>query len=418
MLSVLLRYLLAITLLFSHCDVVANILITDIEKTENGEWTVSYRSHQPIKSIQFVSSPDSSRLDRWEFIEEGFEFRLFNQRETVVRRDNQPFTSVKFTLTPTYTSLPKYYAPFSPFSDGSMLFHSARFFACANLCSGYDNQFYLALTVPENDSIIVNGHTVTSKASWYDSNDGQKVFVGQFPKTLHSKYFALIDNGLPDDTIDTLNTKLPLFLEALEQHLFPLTVKPTLYASYSKTSDGSYGRQGGVLSNQIFMHWYGRVVNDNPYELLWFFAHEAVHIYQGYGDRLIDAKDAWIHEGYADFVAGQLLLAHFPASADYVHRRTLQAKQKCTVALSSNKLTELSSNGSYQALYQCGLLFYDELFNHFEEDRTIASFKYWKALGHYVAPGEHITQDIVFDVAEKMTSPQVIEKIKNIKNFD
>ena len=46
---------------------------------------------------------------------------------------------VKFTLTPTYRHLSKDYAPFSPFSDGGLLFHSGRFFACADECADSDN---------------------------------------------------------------------------------------------------------------------------------------------------------------------------------------------------------------------------------------------------------------------------------------
>jgi len=406
-----------LTLLLTNDEVRANILITEIVKSVEGEWSVSYQSRQLINSIQFSSSPDGSRLERWEFIDEGFEFHIFNHYETIVRRDNQPFSSVKIKLTPTYTVLPKYYAPFSPFSDGSMLFHSARFFACANLCSDLNNNFYLSLLVPREDSIIVNGHTVKGQASWYDKNDGQKVFVGTISKTSHHKYNAFVDQALPTELIDTLNSKFPLFISILEQNLFPLANKPMLYASFSRTADGSFGRQGGVLTNQIFMHWYGKVVKDNPYELLWFIAHEAVHIYQGYRDRIISEKDAWIHEGYADFVAGQLLTKYFPASIDYVSQRTQQAKQGCINVLRSNNLRELSSTGNYQALYQCGLLFYDELFSQLEEGSLIASFEYWKILGQKAAPGQHITQEIVFDLAEKLATPAVIQKLKSIKGF-
>ena len=338
-----------------------NILITDIVKTVEGDWTVSYRSNQPVNSIQFSKSPDTSRIKRWELLDDGFEFRVFNQKETVVRRDNQTFTSVTFKLTPTYIHLPKYYAPFSPFSDGSMLLHSARFFACSNFCSGRENTFYLTLTAPENDQIIVNEHNVTKHASWYDSNDGQKVFVGRTNQLVHPKYRAVIDDGLPESIVEALNLKLPLFIEALESRLLPMQGKPTLYASYSKDLnvglEGRFGRQGGVLANQVFMHWYGKVVEDNHYELLWFFAHEAVHMYQGYSDRVITPEDAWIHEGYADFIAGKLLVEYFPASIDYVKVRSRKAKQACINELNENSIEDFASMGQYQTLYQCGLYF-------------------------------------------------------------
>jgi len=128
--SIIVKYAVGIVLLVvSFLNQARNILITEISQ-EQGQWFVEYTSHVPIKSVQFPFSPDNSRLTRWQLLDEQFTFLSSGSADTVTRKDSSSFKKVKFKLTPTYIHLPKAYAPFSPFSDGGLLIHTARFFAC------------------------------------------------------------------------------------------------------------------------------------------------------------------------------------------------------------------------------------------------------------------------------------------------
>lgn len=88
---------------------------------------MTYQAKFPIEKLAFKSSQDNSRIARWTPIKDDFKILVEQGKEVVRRKDDTSFHKVSFELTPTYVNLPKDYAPFSPFSDGGMLFHSGRF---------------------------------------------------------------------------------------------------------------------------------------------------------------------------------------------------------------------------------------------------------------------------------------------------
>ena len=150
-----------------------------IKKSPAGRRSVSYTTDAPVTRISFQRAPDSSRGKRWKTKSADFKIIKVNDYEAVRRVDGKPFTQVEFELTPTYISLPKDYAPFSPFTDGGMLFHSGRFFACPDLCDGSLNKWPIRIRAAKDDNIIIDGVVYTGEASWVDSDSGQKVYVGK-----------------------------------------------------------------------------------------------------------------------------------------------------------------------------------------------------------------------------------------------
>ena len=74
-------------ILFSSLAYSKGTLITNIEKLSDGQWTVEYVSHQPIRSISFAITPDGSRSERWSFVSEGFQLQRLNQSDVVMRND-------------------------------------------------------------------------------------------------------------------------------------------------------------------------------------------------------------------------------------------------------------------------------------------------------------------------------------------
>ncbi|MBN8445047.1 MAG: hypothetical protein J0M22_06180, partial [Gammaproteobacteria bacterium] len=156
-----------------------NEVSTVLTKTDSGIWRAHFSAKKPVKQISFHRSPDSSRIKRWKATSAEFEIlKINNDFEAVRRMDGKPFTEVEFGLTTSYVVLPKDYAPFSPFSDGGMLLHSGRFFACAEYCASEINQWQLTIRAPKGDNIIVGGIVHSAEVSWLDSDSGQNVYCG------------------------------------------------------------------------------------------------------------------------------------------------------------------------------------------------------------------------------------------------
>ncbi|WP_448550768.1 hypothetical protein [Thalassotalea montiporae] len=411
MLALAVRVVLWIALLSSSFTLSANnILITDLQKSEDNQWSVTYRSKTPIQSIQFHHSPDNSRFDRWQLLDKGYSLRKVNGKDTVFRKDNTRFTSVSFALTPTYTHLPKSYAPFAVFSDGSILLHSGRFFACAVMCRGNEHTWYLTLSAPPSERIILNGQSAYGKVSWYDDNDGRKVFVGNTEVNDTRYYISVIDKALPEQVTSALHQFLPKAITAMAERFPKLPRKPMLFASFEQTYGERYGRQGGVLPDQIFMHWYGQLKQTNPYDLIWFYAHEVVHLYQGSYVQHISAQNAWIHEGHAEFVAGELLMSFYPEAKAFVEHKRQQAKTSCAGKLAETPVDEFAEQQAYQALYHCGAYFYQLLAQYSGAPDKI-SYDYWLGLGFKAQAGGQVNKATALAVANLFLSDDDYQQV-------
>ncbi len=355
-------------------------LFTEIEKHSNKNWTVSYQSSKPIKAVMFASSPDDSRLQRWQPSSPDFILNYVNDTEIITRKDGVSFTAVSLRLTPTYIHLPKSYAPFSPFSNGAMLVHSARFFACPNLCSGNENLWAMAVKAPPNDTIFADGRVSTGRTSWWDKNDGQKIYIGRQDTSQNASYISIVDPKLANTVGKQLHQFLPKMMSLLEKSYGALDNKPMLFASFGKTQDGNFGRQGGILPNQVFMHWYGSETyqEQDPAATLWFFAHEAAHMYQHMVGKATSPVDNWLHEGHAEMMAKKIMLQLLPQYKSFVEKKVLKAQAQCVEIIAASSLAAQIEEGNYQSLYDCGLHIFNTIEKGYSGDDATEAL--WLAL--------------------------------------
>jgi hypothetical protein len=328
------------------------VIISKADQLSSGEprWQVQYQLEQPVHQLVFIRNPDLSRASRWQPLDSGFLIsHNANNDELIRRHDGAEFTTVSFALTADYVALGKDYAPFSPFTDGGMAWFTGRFKVCPEHC-GHSGELRYAFTQQAlaDDFIRTASSSGQQQLSWLEgADDGQVIYVG--PQQANSAWLdSIIDPGLPYALRTSLHYDMPQLLEFFNQRLGHLPRAPMILASYSSTDDGRYGNQGGVIGNQLFVHWYGHSMFERMQEAnfihdtLWFFAHEVGHLYQANG---FDNDDAWIHEGAAEFKAYYYLQAQ-GRSDDYVLQRQQQATDECAS----------TPSGQFQRFYSCGLL--------------------------------------------------------------
>ncbi len=400
----LLKALALFALLLSTLSITAhgkNILYTEIEKHSPSEWTVSYQSSKPIQAVMFANSPDSSRLQRWHLLSTEFSFNYINDREVISRKDGAAFTFIKLKLTPNYLHLAKNYAPFAPFSDGGMLVHSGRFFACANICSGRENIWAMAVKAPLRDNIVVDGKVYLSETSWWDKNEGQKFYIGKQVVEANRDYNAIVDPMLIGHIGKQLQETFPRMMTFLAKSYGALQHKPMLFASASTTEDGSFGHQGGTLSKQIFMHWYGDVKHQkrNAFETLWFFAHEAAHMYQSIPGKAITPADNWLHEGHAEMMAKKIIIALLPQYRDLVESRVSKAIANCEAVTKGSSLSEQVNTGNYQSLYDCGLYIFNAIDVSYQGDNGAEAL--WLEFTEQASSGYKIDSHELISLAQR-----------------
>ena len=385
---------------------------TTIEKTVQNEWILIYRTDAPIDMLAFKSSPDKSRTFRWRPLDDSFVVTVLDNKEIIRKSDSTKFTQVSLYLTPTYIPLPKDYAPFSPFYDGSMLIHSGRFFACPNTCTGYHNSWEITLISNDTDLIIVDGKSFKGRSSWVDKDEGQKVYVGSALPIENENIFAFIDNKLPSVLFKVLQLQIPEMMVYFSEKLGKLKFKPTLFASYSDDNSGSYGNQGGTLPNQVFMHWYGKkaIADLNEFQVSWFFAHEIAHVFQGEAKNISAIEQQWIHEGGAEYMAYELLSSLGGKYRNYAKEKFSTDTKNCHKNTSEQSFGALIQQKKYDALYECGLVFWkiiatDEL----ALENKVSIFDIWTNFNLQVDDGNSAT----FDTFINTLKPFVTENTYN-----
>ncbi|MFA0811752.1 hypothetical protein [Microbulbifer epialgicus] len=409
--------LAAIVIFFLNSAIVtANDVSIFLEKNQKGTWSVTYNSLKPVKSIVFKRSPDNSREKRWKPTSKAFRFKYDGNIEKVARVDGESFKQVTFLLEATYTSLPKEYAPFSPYSDGGMLFHTGRFFACADICLPQNNQWSIKVKSAKSDNIVVRGQIHTEKAEWVDGDDGIKVYVGRATPQHDSNFVSVIDQNLPEVLKSEISSQLPLLMNFFALNMSELEYRPALFASYSSTNDGTFGHKGGTLPKQIFLHWYGdkAIEGINNDEVFWFFSHEVAHLFQREGADISDLKDHWVHEGAADFFAGLAFEAiHESELFKYKLKRSQEA---CLSALKGSPQYSTSSKKNPRLHYDCGLLIMNAINYELEHFDSMDMFGLWGLYIKRVQNGARAGASEFLNTAEPYLSSEFYISLRKLQD--
>ena len=269
------------------------------------QWIAAYTLPAPVTELVFRRQPDDSRTKDWRPARE-FEIVRIGDVERLRRKDGAPFTYAQVDVPAAYRDLPMDYAPFSPFGDGGMLAYTGRFFACPTECA--DNAAWQMQLAAPGRTVLVDGVRYRDQAKWTDSAEGRNIYVGETAPVETPDFLAVIDKALPDAIRTQLAADLPGFMHYFADRMGALPERPMLFASYDIRPTNGFGRQGGTLPGQVFVHFYGEAWPKEMAkpgfagDLAWHFAHEAGHLYQ-HQVYATGEQSAWVHEGGAEAFA-------------------------------------------------------------------------------------------------------------------
>jgi len=331
----------------------------------------TYSFAKPTVALHYAQYLGGYRSQDWRPEANGFRWIKEGDGERVERADGKPFSSLRFIIPIRYRALPKSYAPFSPFSEGSALIHTGQFHAC--LAIPCDGMAALPIEIAASGKVIgVEGHRVADRTSFVSTGEGTSAFVGTLAPVEADGFVAIIDPGLPVVVRDHLKASLLRSMSDFAGIYGGLSFHPDLYVSIDARprKDGRESTQGGVLPRQVFMHFDGataskRVAEGSPFWLDWFFAHEAAHLFQQdkAGGPASDDQAAWIHEGGADALAALSLASRGNKEMAYVAERVGKAGAACAKGLAIAPLDQATSAGNFDLHYQCGMLIWLALDN-------------------------------------------------------
>ncbi|RUO62135.1 hypothetical protein [Pseudidiomarina insulisalsae] len=381
-----------------------------MSKTDKDEWFVAYGFDESVTRVTFVRNPDHSRLERWQAIDTDFYIGVDSEtnEEYIARIDGLAFNSVAFQLEPTYVTLRKDYAPFSPFSDGGMSWFTGRFKVCPQSCaSALRFSYDFSMEAPLSDFVRLPEQSERGQLEWQESaSDGHVVYVGpQAPgPTAEHGFETIIDPILPTSLKQRLLRDVPPLTAFFNQRMPHLEERPMLLASFSPTDDGRYGYQGGVIGNQMVLHWYGHSMAERitaPYfieDTLWFVAHEFAHLYQS---GQFNNESAWIHEGAAEFMALEYLRS-IHANSIYLAHRVRKAQEQCA-----------NSNDKFELHYACGLLWAAAIDEQIKREYPHGLFFLWYMYVREMAEQSFPEPvDLYFELMTQLTSESFVQEMR------
>ena len=399
----------------------SNHIRVDLRKTSSDSWSADFVAARAVSKFGFQRNPDDSRTKRWAPKNPNFEVVYEGGKEFLKRKDNKKFRKVSILLTPTYKQFSKDYAPFAPYTDGGMLLHSGRFFACVNSCDQSPNHWEISLSIPDEDHMLVDGKQYSRRHSWVDKNSGRKVYVGrQKPRNAHG-FLYIVDVGLPKVIDASLNKNIPKLVQYFENKLGQISEQhpPTLFASYSNT--GKSSGQSGVLPGQIFTHWDSSVWNrfDSTDEFLnqflWTLAHEVGHYFQQSHLQNIDSNESWIHEGHAEMLAYKALEHLYPNADSFREAKATEFKTRCIAELEKTSLEDAADKGEFGIYYSCGFLVYQMIENATKgSDRgSDSAFLIWKLFKEKNTNPKATARQNFIEAVKKMTDEETEVALEN-----
>lgn len=382
-----------------------------------------YTLARPVRGLHFAQQLGGYRAQDWHPEQPGFRLVSEGDGERIERTDGAAFDRLSFTIPKRYRALPKSYAPFAPFSDGSALIHSGQFHACpAAPCKGVGP---LPITIAAPGATIgVGGRRTPDRAAFVSREEGTNIFVGSLAPVSANGFVAIIDPGLPVEARDHLVRSLPRAMDDFAALYGRLSFRPELYVSIDARhrADGNISTQGGTLPRQIFMHFDGegardRAAKGTPYWLDWFFAHEAAHLFQQdkVGKLAGDDAVAWIHEGGADAMAALDLARRGAEERRYVEQRIGDARRACGAGLAEMPLGQATRRGKFDLHYQCGLLIWLALDGTLQRGKRGDLHSLNRAFFGRVRGGAAWSRSSFFAAARRQSVPAaLIEQIKQL----
>ena len=336
----------------------------ELNRSNDLQIAAAYRFAEPTQALHFPRELGGYRINSWRPKGNGFRWVIEGEGERLERVDGRFFENVTFTIPIDYRDLPKSYAPFSPFSEGSTLIHSGQFHAC--LTAPCEDPEPLPITIEARGATIgVEGRRTLGRDQFVSQDDGTSIFVGTLEPVEADGFVAVIDPGLPPGLRRNLDRSLPQAMDYFASFYGLLSFTPELYVSIDDKREklGKTSTQGGTLPNQVFMHFDSensreQLATGNPLWLEWFFAHEAAHLFQQdkAGGRAGDDGAAWIHEGGADAMAALAIARRGAGERSYAQKRLEEAQAACVKGLATSPLNQATEEGKFDLHYQCGLV--------------------------------------------------------------
>ncbi|WP_143435393.1 hypothetical protein [Henriciella aquimarina] len=346
--------------------------VAEIGPDESGNWRVEYTFDTPQKVLAFARSESDYRDATW-FVEgDGVRFGRVAGADVIVFDD--PSRTVAFSLIPLTNKPEADYTPFVTFGDGGLAIHEGQFslipFESRDAVEALDGdlsaaevpQLPMTVRLSSDKPIIVDGETYQGQVEHRLEGDGTYIYMGDSAIESFDSFTAILDRTLPEWLQSRFDSDLEAIFAGLEARWgFGLEDKASVMLAFKEGRSDGFSATGEALDQLLMMEVGGKDLAEPGFDTLsylqWFFAHEAIHLFQKQrGVGFAGGGEAWIHEGAANTMAYSLI-ADMVGPEDgpkFLSGVYANAFETCVGALEKGSLETAQERGDASAHYACG----------------------------------------------------------------
>lgn len=331
-----------------------------IEQIEGARLRVSYDLKKAARALVFDSIANRYRERRWSIEDPDFRLLRFEEEDRIVRIDGKKFTSVALIAAPAQIRLRKEYQPVVSYGEGGVLVFNGHFWPMTERKTRQNTTFtFIPLAGGE---VVAFGERKPQLENWRSPMAHPAfVYMGPLAPLETSHVMALVDPTAPEWIRDEFDSLTPVVFDYLADAFgFAPKTKPNLFLAAPLGDDkGRLSYAGDALPAQFQITLVGGAWLESTDQTRGLFRrstiHEAFHLWQAEGARPEDERTAaWIHEGGADAVAAEAMVALDYWDIGELSRFEYEMAAECAAGLEDGSLARAHERGDYRALYACG----------------------------------------------------------------
>ena len=400
----------------------------EVGPREDGNWFVRYTFDAPRPVYAFLHSTTGYRSATWTIETEGVRFGRLDGIDVIVAEE--PVDKVEFSIIPLTGQLPDDPTPFVTFTGGGIAVHDAQFQLVGfsdigavedvdgNIGADASSALVMDITVKADGPVLTSGQTTEDSLTGRVSD--QYVYVGDGAFAAHEGFSLLADPYLPDWIETNLPGAIEGFLTSLEARWGSgLDEDISLLVAYKGEQAQGLSLHGTVLKNQLMLELGGKGFSapnaDALAYLHWYTIRELVGLYQTRQDISLGGPEAsWIHRGFANSIAYQLIAAQMQEPGDFLSSVYERAFEDCVTTLEGGSLETAVERGAMSGSYACGD-FIALATDSYLPRRNL--FGFWDALSDWASrtPDKTVDSQVYFTTLQLLgAAPAQRERVRAI----
>jgi hypothetical protein len=383
-----------------------------LERVADKRWRATFQFDKPRQSIRFERPASFFRERVWQSVTPGYHLtRQGDSQYAQLDSGASPKREIAFEFPEFTDPLPKEYELFQPFTDGAVAVYTGHFHAVAFGTQPADSVRVsnIRVVLPANTHGIVQGAVRTKgPVTFSDSGEGTYVYIGTAKPIETQDIIAVVDPGMPAWLRRDFDRNLPLLFHEYATRLgAPLPTKPVVYFSFDEKGSGR-SSGGGVLTGLVNMTLSGNdwrtETPEGAEQAFALVAHESAHLWNG--QLVANASDgtaSWMHEGSADALANEMLLAAGVIDTARYRARRNDALNRCIAANVTGSVETALRRGAVREVYDCGFIvgtWTAALARRNDPNATL--FTFWRALIAAARPRGTYTDSLYFRTLSSM----------------